>query len=531
MLELNPGLEAKTLFEWLCRREPGRFQEGQLRTLQRRIKQWRARSGPPKEVYFSQAHEPGRLGASDFTHMSGLGVTIDGQSFDHLVYHFVPTHSNWEHVTVCFTESFESLAEGFQNAVWTLDGVPERHRSDSLSAAVNNPSSREEFTRRYEGLMDHYGVTPERVGPRRAHENGDAEQSHHRFKRAVDQQLMLRGGRDFSSREEYESFLLDLTRQRNSGRGDRIAEDVGALRDLPARRLESFKTVTARVDKGSLIHVDGNAYSVPSRLIGERVVVRVHAERLEVWHGDRLMERLPRLRGRSKHKVSYRHVIDWLVRKPGAFERYLYRDDLFPTSRFRMAYDELRSRKSERSSAREYLRILELAAKGSESAVDDALRSLIESDEPIAASSAERLALEATVMSSPLEVGIASPALSELDALFESKEQWDGTRTDSSPVARVPGGAVSVERASELRGVGAAGGEGASGLRGVAAGAVRTGVPESPAEPDRTSAARVEDSAGEGPGELRHEASAGEGGPSLQDACWTGRSWTVGRTC
>jgi hypothetical protein len=185
---------------WLLQKYPGQFAEGQLRTLQRRLKAWRATQGPAKEVFFSQVHPPGRLGASDFTHMTSLGVTIAGQTFEHLVYHFVLTYSNWETATVCFAESFESLSEGLQNAWWELGGVPERHRTDRLSAAVNNPSQRHEFTQRYESLLEHYGLVGEKINARQAHENGDVEQSHRRFKEAVEQALLLRGHRDFASR-------------------------------------------------------------------------------------------------------------------------------------------------------------------------------------------------------------------------------------------------------------------------------------------------------------------------------------------
>ena len=133
---LNPGLEAKTLFDDLQRRFPGRFADGQLRTLQRRVKRWRAEHGPAKEVFFAQVHQPGRLAASDFTHCTDLGVTHRGSPFDHLIYHFVLTYSNWETGTICFSESFESLSEGLQNALWELGGVPQRHRTDRLTAAV-----------------------------------------------------------------------------------------------------------------------------------------------------------------------------------------------------------------------------------------------------------------------------------------------------------------------------------------------------------------------------------------------------------
>ena len=137
MLKINPGLESKTIFEDLQRRYPGQFADGQLRTLQRHIKIWRASEGPSKEVFFSQNHHPGELCQSDFTHMNKLGVTIAGQPFDHLIYHFVLTYSNWETGTICFSESFESLSQGLQNALFKLGGVPEKHRTDRLTTAVN----------------------------------------------------------------------------------------------------------------------------------------------------------------------------------------------------------------------------------------------------------------------------------------------------------------------------------------------------------------------------------------------------------
>jgi len=231
-LTVNPGLQGKTLFQALQRQYPGEFQDGQVRSFQRRVRTWRALEGPAKEVFFSQVHEPGRLCQSDFTHLSELGITIAGQPFDHMVYHFVLTYSNWEHCTVCFSESFESLAEGLQNALWALGGVPAEHRTDRLSAAVNNlPRQANEdrepaFTRRYQALLDHYRLTGRKIQAGKANENGDVEQRHHRFKQALEQALLLRGGRDFAVREEYEAYLGELTRQQNAGRRERLAEEV-----------------------------------------------------------------------------------------------------------------------------------------------------------------------------------------------------------------------------------------------------------------------------------------------------------------
>lgn len=376
-IEESPGLEAKTLFEWLQREYPGRFSDGQIRTLQRRIKFWRATEGPAQEVYFGQKHEPGKLCASDFTHMTELGITIQGQTLAHLVYHFVLTYSNWEAGTICYSESLESLTEGWQNAVWELGALPARHRTDSLSSAVNNMSNLEEFNRRYKAVMNYYGVKPEHTNPASGNENGDVEQSHHRFKRAVDQALMLRGSRDFGSVEEYAQFLKNLMVQRNAGRRERLAEELKVMRELPARRMESAKRERVKVDSGSLIHVDRNAYSVNSRLIGEKVEARVYLDHIEVWYGEQKVEALPRLRGRAKHRVDYRHIIEWLVRKPGAFENYRYKEDLFPSSRFRMAYDALQE-SAPSQAVKEYLKILKLAAEEGETPVDEALRELLE---------------------------------------------------------------------------------------------------------------------------------------------------------
>jgi hypothetical protein len=417
----HPGLEAKTLFEDLQRRHPGRFADGQLRTLQRRVKAWRALEGPPKEVFFPQEHRPGELCQSDFTHVSKLGVTIQGRPFDHMVYHFVLPYSNWETGTICFSESFESLSEGLQSALWELGGVPKAHRTDRMTPAVQKTDHPEEFTRRYTGLLSHYGLEGRKINTGQPHENGDVEQRHHRFKRALAQALMLRGSSDFSDRSEYTAFLRKLFAQLNAGRRDRLAEELAVLRRLPLRRLETFRQTDVRVSQSSTIRVQHNVYSVNSRLIGEEVRVKAYVEHLEVWYAQRCVEALPRLRGEGKHRIQYRHVIDWLVRKPGALENYRYRDDLFPTSRFRMAYDILRRCHSARAS-REYLAILCLAAKESEEGVDEALRLLIHEDQPITAEGVKEILRSGSKGPEPRDVQIEAVDLRIYDGLLEARE-------------------------------------------------------------------------------------------------------------
>jgi hypothetical protein len=421
-LEINPGLEAKTLFQDLQRRYPGRFADGQLRTLQRRVKIWRALEGPPKEVFFPQVHKPGELCESDFTHMKALGVTIQGQPFDHLIYHFVLTYSNWETGTICFSESFESLSGGLQNALWELGGVPDRHRTDRLTAAVQTPDNPEEFTQRYRALLNHYGLQGHKTQPERPNENGDVEQRHYRLKKALEQSLMLRGSSNFVSRQDYAAFLSKLFAQLNAGRVDRFNEELKVLGRLPPMRLESFKRLRVRVGPSSTIRVNHNVYSVDSRLIREKIDVRLHVEHLEIWYAQQRIETIPRLRGEGKDRIQYRHIIDWLVRKPGAFENYRYRDALFPTHRFRMAYDWLKRSHPSRS-AKEYLGILHLAAKESESAVDYALRTLIESEQPITIEAVEAILGSLERIPSPTQITIPEVDLGAYDALLNIKEE------------------------------------------------------------------------------------------------------------
>lgn len=416
-LELNSGLEAKTLFEDLQRRYPGRFAEGQLRTLQRRIKHWRATEGPPKEVFFAQVYVPGERSQSDYTHMSQLGVTIQGQPFPHLIYHFVLPYSNWETGTVCFSESFESLSEGLQDALWELGGTPAMHQTDRLSSAVNTHVNREVFTRRYQGLLAHYGMKPRATQAASPHENGDVEQRHFRFKKALEQALLLRGSRDFAGRDDYERFLRGLFKQLNAGRQERLAEERTALGALPSTRLDTAKRLRVKVTSGSTIRVYHNTYSVDSRLIGESVEVRLAAEHLDVYYGGKHLERLPRLIGRGGHRIAYRHVIDWLVRKPGAFENYRYRADLFPTHRFRMAYDAMRERRPQRAD-KDYLRILEIAARENEAAVDAALAHLFERDTPVTVEAVAELVTARCALPAPREVFIEPVRLGEYDTLL-----------------------------------------------------------------------------------------------------------------
>jgi transposase len=538
-----PGLQANTLLEIVQQRYPGKYPDTVLRTLQRRVKRWRALQGPAKEVYFAQVHEPGRLAASDFTHMKGMGVTIASQRFDHLLYHFVLTYSNWEHVTVCFSESFASLSEGLQNALWALGGVPARHRTDCMTLAVHQDGNAERYTQNYRALMGHYRLEPEATNPAQAHENGDCEQSHRRFKEAVEQGLLVRGSRDFASRLEYEAFLQAVQERRNLRRRLGLAEEVGQLRPLPGRRLESLVRLAVKVGRGSTIRVQHNTYAVPARLIGEWVEARVGVETIEVWYAEQLQVTLPRLRGSDKRHIDYRYLIDWLERKPGAFARYVYQADLFPTSRFRQAYDELVERHAERAASREYVGILALAARRSESGVDGALARLLAEGRGVSVAAVEELLvsdvpLSVTALVRPPTVDLHSydellpnwapmagtaPALSAADesmvslerlAIVGRKEACDGGAREGEPGGMLAG-AASTDDAARVRGGGAASGAGVVGLCrlpervGGARGATASAESDQPAL-EGLAAALGEELAESGP-----EAAADQGGTAV----------------
>ena len=561
-LQKDSKLDAITLFRWLQDHpdHKGQFPDSQRRTFERRVRDWRATQGPSQSVFFAQTHYPGDLAASDFTHMDSLKVTIGHRPFPHLVYHFILTYSNWESITVCPSESFEALSEGLQNALWELGGAPRRHRSDSLSAAVNNLSEDREFHQRYRDLLAYYGLEGERINVRQAHENGDAESSHGHLKTAVDQALRLRGSRDFNSREEYLTFLRDVQARRNANREKPFAEEQAVLRELPPRRLESSRRLTRiPVSKGSTIQVQQNTYSVHSRLMGEEVDVVIGMEHVEVWYAGQAVQRVPRLCGSGKHAINYRHIIDSLVRKPGAFANYVYQEDLFPTSYFRMAYDALCRQHAGKRAVREYLKILHLAAKQSEAAVQDALRVALSQGAAISSAAIEAAVQNSQQVPAVTEVQVAAPDLQAFDSLLDhsymevecdefcvksetgiavvsgetrcaggcAADGADGQRAVES-LAVIVAADIGGERGTEgatsgtpladvPRTLPESGGTSRAGVAELSAllgGTDASGMPGTPAEPDPETAGAIATAACQDLGQLRLEADSAAGGPS-----------------
>jgi len=374
-------LEAKTLMRLLVDAEPERFSMGQLRTMQRRLRDWRALHGPDKEVYFQQEHEPGKEAGIDFTCGNGLGVTIAGEPFPHLLFEFVMLASMWVWVCVVLSESFEALVGGLQGALWELEGVPEGLIMDNLSAASHQLGKGQGrgLNKRFADVCAYLGIEKvRRINVGKAHENGAVEGRHGRTKKLVRQALILRGSADFASVEEYERFVQEtVATHHNRFIAESLAVERAQLRPLPLKPVPSYTIETPTVRRWSTIRVRNQIYSVPSRLIGHRVEARVHASKLEIYYAGQLVDTLPRLSGKKRHRIDYRHVIAWLVRKPGAFASYCYREDLYPTLTFRRAYDALVAQRGSRASV-EYVRILHLAARASESLVESALVQVLE---------------------------------------------------------------------------------------------------------------------------------------------------------
>lgn len=389
MLSNDSGLQAKTLMEWLIEKEPGKFHSGQLRTLQRRIREWRALSGPEQEIFFPQIHVPGKQSQSDYTCCNELGVTIAGEPFPHLLFHFMLPYSRWETVSIAFSESFETLTNGYAKSVRELGAVASEHRTDNLTAAVHMDGDRKRFNSRWKDFLDHYGVIPSSNNPGESHENGSVEKSHDLFKSALNQRLMLRGSRNFGSRDAYEAFLHAMLYRRNTERKAKVNEELRCLRSLPTRDWADPLEYAAKVSPSSTVVIMRATYSVPSRLIGRDLRALVYADKVELYFGNKLVQEMARQPAGGTF-IQYRHVVNQLLRKPGAFAGYRYREELYPSTIFRRTYDRLCDGSIERGE-KEYLKVLKLAAFGSETDVALALEALLETGACPTANAVEEL--------------------------------------------------------------------------------------------------------------------------------------------
>jgi len=459
LLEHNSRLKPYAILDWLKQKynlpesEP-RVSDSIRRTLERRVQSWKLQHGVEQEVKFPQIHHPGDVIAFDFVVMNSLKITLGGQPFDHMLFHAVFTYSNWEYVHLCHSESFEALSAGLQDALHLAGGVPRRVRSDSLSAAVNNLSDDKEFATAYRDLLGHYGVKGHRINVRKPHENGDVESSHGHFKDFLDQALLLRGSRDFASADDYMSFLRQLVRRRNDERAKRFCEEIAAFGPLPAQRRGTSTSIIVPVKSDSVIRVKRNAYSVKSKYIGLQVEIRIHQDHLELWYRNERLERMPRQFGSGKEAIDFRHVIDSLIRKPGAFVNYKYVNHMYPTTRFRMAYDQLAKTTTEASAVKQYLKLLHAAKHEGLDLVDDTLRWFLSDGRAIKADDVLRVVAGKHQLPAPTTVNVEAPDLSTFDSLLQHKEVYDEQETNHAqgPATDDEGGLAAYDQHVEAAG-------------------------------------------------------------------------------
>jgi len=421
-----PELEAKTIFEHLLEKYPGQYKPGQLRTLQRRVNQWKAKEGPEQELFFPQEHLPGEAMQTDFTFATELGITISGVPFPHMLCHPVLPFSNWECATVCFSESLSALKHGVQEAVFALGKVPKFHQTDNSTAATHDLNTgKRGFNDEYAALIRHLKMTPRTIAVGKKEQNGDVEALNGALKRRLMQHLLLRGSSDFKTVEEYEAWLRGVLKKANRLREEKLAEELAVMRPLDVKRFPEYSEEEVGVSTWGTIRVKQNAYSVPSRLKGYMVMVRIYDNRLEVFYKGEQQLTMERLLGKNGHRINYRHVIWSLIRKPGAFRRYKYREDLFPSFTFRRAYDELSKKfTSCRQADIEYLRILHLAASTMESDVENVLAILLDQGTTPTKDAVKSL-LSDEKPKIP-ELHIPQVDLNEYDALMESNLLEEG---------------------------------------------------------------------------------------------------------
>lgn len=430
MLVDAPELEAKTLFEYLQATQPGRYQPGQLRTLQRHVERWRAQHGPEREVVFAQDHRPGEAAQTDFTWGNELEITIAGSPLRHMLCHFVLPHSNWQWVTVAYSESLLALRRGVQAALLQLGKRPKKHQTDNSTAATHDlGAGRRGFNEEYLAMMRHWGMEPRTIEVGASEQNGDVEAANGALKRRLNQHLILRGSRDFDTVDAYELLAQSRCHLANTLRAEKVAAELAQMRELNPVKLCEHVDMGVTVSSWSTIYVKENTYSVPSRLIGQDVRVRVREREIEVWFAGRCELKAERLLGRSGHRIDYRHIIWSLVRKPGAFACYRYREDLFPTLTFRRAYDALREATTvEVKADMAYLRLLHLAASTLQVDVEAGIELLMTQGELPCADRIKVLMGKDKVVAAP-DLPALVPDLHEYDALLDRAMPSKGTGT------------------------------------------------------------------------------------------------------
>ena len=259
-------------------------------------------------------------------------------------------YSGWQYAQIIQGgESFIALSQGLQNALLACGGVPQQHRTDSLSAAYRNlgGTRHKPLTRLYDELCHHYRMQPTRNNPGMAHENGSIESPHGHLKTRIKQALLLRGSNEFASISEYQALIDQAVDGLNAQHTEKIAAEKACLQPLPQGRVADYEVLTAKVSCHSTIDVRCVLYTVPARLMGQRLELHLYHDRIVGYLHRQVVVELPRLRPDSKGKrrarcINYRHVAEGLRRKPRAFLYCTWQQDLLPDEQWQQLWQQMK---------------------------------------------------------------------------------------------------------------------------------------------------------------------------------------------
>lgn len=425
MLQQSPDLQAKTLFIHLQRTHLDDngfpiYSNSILRTLQRYVAKWQALNGKAKSIMFPQNHIPGEQGLSDFTEFSESVVSINGKPFKHKLYHFRLVYSKWSYLKVIQSgESMQALSEGLQEALYALGGAPREHRTDSLSAAFKNLSAdaKEDLTEQYKALCAYYNMEPSRNNKGEKHENGSVESSHGHIKNRIKQELILRGSNDFSCIEAYEAWIHSIVKSSNQRNSRDFEAEKLALQSLPKYKTADYEVKSAYVSNLSLVRIKGLQYSIPNRLSGHTITLHIYQKEIKVYLGSTYVYSCLRKYQNPTNKpyvIDYKHVVPALIKKPAAFRRCKYRDELFPNDEYRKIWEHFEQEESKKVAPKLMLRLLKLAADyDCETELSHHVMQLIKSKQPIKIEAIES------------QFNLSNPILPDTECKQHELEQYD----------------------------------------------------------------------------------------------------------
>jgi transposase InsO family protein/DNA-binding XRE family transcriptional regulator len=425
MLKGHPTLDASFIMEKLQEKYEGQFPDNKLRTFQRHVREWKALYGKDKAIIFRQEHYPGIRGISDFTELKNIDISINGVPFKHLLYHFRLAYSGWSYMKVIQGgESFSALSEGLQEALWRLGGSPKEHRTDSLSAAFKNlsKSDQEDLTKRYKEFCKHYNMIPTRNNKGVSHENGSVESPHGHVKHRIKQSLDLRGSSDFTSIDDFEKWLGEAVRAHNRRNAKEVDFEREHLQNLPPYKTTDFEELVVGVTSSCTVEIRRVTYSVPARLIGQKLRALIYQRRIECYLGSTKVFESARGQPKSSCRsriIDYKHLIGGLVKKPQAFRYSQIREDILPTDIYKRIWNHVDEIMDARTACKFIVGILYLASKHDcERAIGDHVIHLIETSKTITLAKIEEIYRPLENEKVP-DIEVKQHSLSSYDSLID----------------------------------------------------------------------------------------------------------------